>query len=80
MAGRLSEDNKDLEKIFDKELRKLKLEQGANFNEMFRKIVTGVYIVRGIVVVSMSMDGDNIKVSFAKDGKVINTTIDSLLQ
>jgi len=80
LASKLSEENKDLEKIFDKELRKLRLEQGANFNEMFQKIITGVYIVSGKVVVSMSMDGDNIKVSFAKDGKVINTTINSLLQ
>ena len=80
MASKLSEENKDLEKIFDKELRKLRLEQGANFNEMFQKIITGVYIVSGKVVVSMSMDGDNIKVSFAKDGKVINTTINLLLQ
>jgi len=55
------------------------VDQGPHGLEMFKKISPGVYIVGGTLVVSMSIDGDTIRVSFAKDGKVINTTLDSLL-
>lgn len=68
-----------MDKIFEKEIKKSRVDQGPHGLEMFKKISPGVYIVGGALVVSMSIEGDNIRVSFAKDGKVINTTLDSLL-
>ena len=79
MASRLSQDNKELDKIFDKEIKKLRVESGPSSPEMFQKISPGVYILGGRLVVSMSMEGDTIRASFAKDGKVISNTLDSLL-